>query len=151
MAFSTNHLQRGGPYVFEAEPAGDQELREGGRSDLQVLRRPQFLRQFRHGDVAAGCDNLKDKVPVKLQFAVPEAAARTRINRPRLTPQLHQVHGEGHRGVEVGGRLVARMPRLNVGHHTFTQVVRQRMRHGKSPPQTLNHPEADLKTTFDSK
>jgi hypothetical protein len=29
------------------------------------------------------------------------------------------------------------MPSLDIRHHTFMQVIRQRMRDGKSPPHTL--------------
>jgi hypothetical protein len=36
------------------------------------------------------------------------------------------------------------MPGFDIGNHTFTQVVRQRRRHGKSPPHTLNHLKPDL-------
>ena len=61
---------------------------------------------------------------LRLQLAVPEATARARLDRTRLLPQLHQVHSEGHRGIKVGCRLMAGMPRLDKGHNTFTQVVR---------------------------
>src|SRR5260221_652444 len=130
---------------FKAEPASNEELRKPGRIHLDAPGPLQRLGQFRHGDVAAGRDCSKDEVLVGAELAMPEAAARARLDTARRAPELHQVHRKRNRCPEVGGRLVARMPGLHKRHNTLTQIVRQRMRHGKSPPQTLNHISTDLR------
>ncbi|MEH6952048.1 hypothetical protein V4R08_12025 [Nitrobacter sp. NHB1] len=78
------------------------------------------------------------------ELAMPEPATRTRIDPTRLPPAPHQVHRKRYRSPKTGSSPMARVPRLDIGNNTLTQIVRQRMRHGKSPPQTLNHLEPRL-------
>ena len=49
---------------FEAEPAGNQELRKVRWVGYDTFRLYQRIRQFRHGDVIPGRNGRKDEVPV---------------------------------------------------------------------------------------
>jgi hypothetical protein len=61
---------------------------------------------------------------MQADLAMPEPAARTRIDPARLPPAPHQVHRKRDRHLETGRGLVARVPRLDIGHNTLTQIVR---------------------------
>ena len=88
--------------------------------------------------------DIPEKARLKDLLDLPKAATRLGIDPAGLAPAPHQVDGKRHRCIEVRGSFVTGVPGFDIGHHTFTQVVRQRMRHGKSPPHTLNHLQTDL-------
>src|SRR5262245_8063222 len=133
---------------FEAEATGNQKARQRGRSHLDALGFAQQGGQLRHADVVLCLNLAQNEDPVRAELAMAEPASRFGVNPARLLEPFHQLDGKRHRRAKTLGSLIARVPGFHEFYDTLAQIGRQRVRHGYSPPHTLNHFKGDLGIPF---